>query len=1220
MSHSLHHRRPRRARALLKAGILLFLMMLIGVLLWQPWGRRDGATWDISRVVVPPRPTAVLPPAEGSDLRAMRAVWLDAMANDGRVLEPGVAVRATGLSARKSLQLALDEVFTLGRDGEPAQAGRIRPRANRGELERFVLDRVASGAPATYPVLYVKDAARVPGNLRIATGEIIAVLRPGVPAAEIARAYGLQARPEGSSKVGLTRLIARNAFRALELVPKLAADPRIAMVDHDLMKPVQPKALVPNDSRFPDQWAIFPVLAPGAGEKDMYNIGLFPTISGALSLLPNAAPVWGDFDNAADGIRGRGVRVGIVDDGLELNHPDLYPNLAQAGDHHAYDMVEQKPQTPGDVPPPRVQGASGLGVEPVKLTAVNRAHGVNVAGIIGAAANNNIGLAGVAPRSTLVGIRAFSYAYINGFLEPPDPTFYRPVLGDLISPTQDVMVAAAMEFASNDFSTTSIPGKKIYRGTFYETDLPTFSDAGAGAAIPVKNMGFGAPDSGVIDGPGPEAGGYYLNGQLVPGARERAVRRGRFGLGTVFVQPAGNGRFNTLENSNNDGYANGFGAITVGALARFRQEPIGGNEDGVNIGSEWGANLTVAAPGGGSFWRKGARAYNQRPLTGGTLVTRDLAPIATADWTINEAARPATPTRPATPALFGLNQGGGTGTPDYQDGAYTKRFTGTSAAAAHVSGVVALMLEANPRLSWMDVQHTLIRTARKHIDPDSYAANPAAANHPPIPDGLDISDPADSVAIDRDWVKNAGNLWWNHKYGAGLVDAGRAVAEAQIGVLLPKQSDMLRLEFTNSTVTKIPDSKQGNNPGTTATLTFNAGVPPNFVITHVQLVIDRVLTSEIGQLFMSLTAPGGMESILLEPRLDFSDDLINWGFSSLRHWGENGSGTWTLNMIDYVYDGNQSTADDAVINQLPQGEVGTATTRLILNGYLRPEIPRISRPASKSAAEPTVVQVTRGRNFSYSMGAANRPTTWLVREPLATENNPGLPPGLRLGTVLPSEETTYLETRLITGRTTAAVGSVYDVEVVAANVGGFSETHYLRFVVVPQPSNDAFTQWGAFHFPPTAVNNPAANGSADPDGDGLINVVEYALGTSPVKPDAGDGTVLVAGETGGRSFRFNRYPTREIVYEVQVSDSLAADSWKTVVRSDWNLAEPEAGADGVPVSLDPNYTVSEGDLVPAGDEPQSGHRPVTVTNNPEKAPPLYYRLKVIPARDPLNPQ
>jgi len=1235
MSQSHLQRRPNRARTFCQCSVLLILLATIGVLLWQPWGRRDGGR-DISRVVTPP-PMAppVFPaalPDDPNELATLLKLWQDALDNDGRVMEKGVAVRATGLSSRRNLQLALDEVFSIGGVGELSGAGRIRPRADRRQLEEFVLGRVAAGGPATYPVLYVKDAVRRPAHLRVATGEIIAVLQPGVRAAEIAREYDLQPLPAGSSKVGLTRFFARNAFRALELVPRLAADPRIAMVDHDLIKPVEPKAFVPNDPGFADQWPLLPVVGSDAPQQDLHNIGMFPTLSGAASLLPNAAPVWGDFEEADGGFRGRGIRVGIVDDGVEFNHPDLQLAMAPFGEHRAYDMVGQAPRFPGDIPPPRVQGASGMSAEPIKQTLQSRAHGVLAAGLIGARANNNIGMAGVAPLSTLVGLRAFSYSYVDNDLRPPDSTDYRELQGNLLAPTQDVIIAAAFEFAKNDFVAGNFPSKRIYEGTFDETDMPSFADAAAGPTIHIKNIGFGAPDSELVDGPGPEVAGHFANGLFFPGARDRSLRDGRLGLGTVYVHPAGNGRFLYLDNSNNDGYANARGAIAVGGLGRFGMELPRPDEDLVAIYSDWGANLTVVAPGGGPFHRKTAasRAYNQRP-SAAAVITRPaplIVPVATTDWSINEPARPATSTTPAIPALFGLNPGGNIAN-EYQDGAYTRRFQGTSAAAAHVSGVVALMLEANPRLSWIDVQHILMRTARKHINPDSLVLNPTAANHPLIVDGIDVSDPADPVVIDQDWRKNGGHFWFNHKYGAGLVDAGRAVAEAAIagglinidrevvelarGFMLPAQTDHQRYEFTNSTTLNLPDARPNNNPPGEVVMTLSANVPETFIITHVELRIDRVLTPFIGELYIAINSPSGMESILLEPRLDPSDDLIDWSFSSLRHWGENGAGEWRITFRDYMYDGNNSTFDDVVINKNRPGETGTPQTRLILHGYSRPEIPRISRPTGLTAEDPTVVEVTRNRNFNYSMTAGGRPTAWFLLNPTATENTPGLPPGLRMGVVTPSEATTYLDSRLITGSTNAPVGSLFDVEVMCANASGVSEVRYLRFEIVPPQSNDPFTQWGDFHFPPAAAGNPLAEGSADADGDGLITVLEYALGTSPVVAD-GDGAVTLSKDASDQwTYTFKRFITRGITYEVQVTDNLQTDSWTTVVRS------APATNSGVPESVVAGYLVSEGSTVPPGLEPQSGHRVVTVTNTPGTPPPLYYRLRVIPSRDPLNP-
>ena len=45
---------------------------------------------------------------------------------------------------------------------------------------------------------------------------------------------------------------------------------------------------------------------------------------------------------------------------------------------------------------------------------------------------------------------------------------------------------------------------------------------------------------------------------------------------------------------------------------------------------------------------------------------------------------------------------------------YTSRFNGTSAAAPIATGVIALMLEANPNLTYRDVQEILVRSARQN--------------------------------------------------------------------------------------------------------------------------------------------------------------------------------------------------------------------------------------------------------------------------------------------------------------------------------------------------------------------------------------------------------------------------------------------------------------------------------------------------------------------------
>src|SRR5262249_55514677 len=84
--------------------------------------------------------------------------------------------------------------------------------------------------------------------------------------------------------------------------------------------------------------------------------------------------------------------------------------------------------------------------------------------------------------------------------------------------------------------------------------------------------------------------------------------------------------------------------------------------------------------------------------------------------------------------------------------------TGTSFAAPVVSGIVALMLEANPRLGYRDIQEILALSARTV--------------------GTDASNPTDWTSNPpTNW--NGGGMHVSHDYGFGEVDAKAAVRLAE---------------------------------------------------------------------------------------------------------------------------------------------------------------------------------------------------------------------------------------------------------------------------------------------------------------------------------------------------------------------------------------------------------------------------------------------------------
>lgn len=87
----------------------------------------------------------------------------------------------------------------------------------------------------------------------------------------------------------------------------------------------------------------------------------------------------------------------------------------------------------------------------------------------------------------------------------------------------------------------------------------------------------------------------------------------------------------------------------------------------------------------------------------------------------------------------------------------TNSHTGTSASAPLAAGICALALEANPVLTWRDLQHIVVRTAK----PDHLKAN--------------------------DWVTNGVGRNVSHSFGFGLMDAGGMVRLARNWTLAPPQ-------------------------------------------------------------------------------------------------------------------------------------------------------------------------------------------------------------------------------------------------------------------------------------------------------------------------------------------------------------------------------------------------------------------------------------------------
>lgn len=496
----------------------------------------------------------------------------------------------------------------------------------------------------------------------------------------------------------------------------------------------------------------------------------------------NVAGAW------AMGYSGQGVKVGIIDDGLEIRHADLIANVDAANSHDF--------QLGGNDPTPK---------DPADR------HGTKVAGIVAASAFNGIGGRGVA-----FGARLRGYNY----LKSQGPVNLMNAMG------------GASYSKDGDLFNLSIG--------YTSTSLPSFSGEWQVATSTAMDLrgGLGAALVGA-------AGNFF---EHADGETDVCALSRKFQVSCM--DPA------TWERNG------GSYPIVVGALAANGKKASYSNT---------GSSLWISAPGGEYGNDRSYQPDNSGVDFDPAIVTTNLSGCFKTTVSYN-------PVDTVGPNAFASNC------------EYTAKMNGTSSAAPNVSGVVALMLQANPKLSVRDIKHILATTARR-VHPDHVGP------HVALPMG------GGDIALEQGWIRNAAGYWFNNWYGFGAIDASAAVDMARKTTqLLPAEAKSQTYSHLAPFGTTVP---RGSRSG------YEISIPvsgPASTVESAVLFFSLSSLNAMACVQIELDSPSGTRSILLHGASGLQNlSIDNSRLATHAFYGEPLNGTWKLRYVDLCSTGAPTT-------------------------------------------------------------------------------------------------------------------------------------------------------------------------------------------------------------------------------------------------------------------------------------------------------------------------
>lgn len=408
---------------------------------------------------------------------------------------------------------------------------------------------------------------------------------------------------------------------------------------------------------------------------------------------------------------------------------------------------------------------------------------------------------------------------------------------------------------------------------YYHTQLAAQATAANNSAVDVFNYSWGAMTC-FLSSPSSNFQSALLNG----------ITNYRSGRGALYIKAAGNEYLDYKENC-----LEGHGTTPAYYLGNANFEGDNNTPYLINVGatnaagtsanySTPGANLWVSAPGGDT---------SSQSYPAGILSTDVTGCETNAGYAVSSKSSS------FERGTSGLNT----------NCKYTSELQGTSFAAPVVSGVVALILQSKPDLTWRDVKYILAKTARfpsNPVTPQHLYNNSITSLISDTDRNTFNSNVPGNYTYDRGTVYNTTGLRFHNWYGFGLVDSTAAVAMASNNYASPFTGKA----FTETTYdfgalsTTIPD---GTSAGTGVSFTY--AQPDNFIIESIgiELSTANAKASEIG-IELSFTPDGGGSTvnatIINANNFSTTNNYINFKVISNAFYMMDAKGTWNVRIID----------------------------------------------------------------------------------------------------------------------------------------------------------------------------------------------------------------------------------------------------------------------------------------------------------------------------------